>query len=106
MCDLPAAFVVRAIDGLAVNRGAGKIKRGSDTVKRQTTSGATPVLPPAQPSAKGSTDTATLELLSGWRLEDSSPTPDQVRAAEDELREFKRAMNENRASTGESILYP
>jgi hypothetical protein len=50
-------------------------------------------------------DTATLDLLASWRLEDSNPTSDQIREAEEQLREFKRAMNENRTSAGESNLY-
>ena len=75
-------------------------------MKHQTTSEARPALPPSQPSTKGSADSATLALLASWRLEDSKPTPDQIRAAQEELREFKRAMNENRSSAGEPILYP
>jgi len=75
-------------------------------MKQRTTSETTPIPTPAPPSTNGSMDVATLDLLASWRLEDSSPTPDQVRAAEEELREFKRTMNENRASTGEPILYP
>jgi hypothetical protein len=51
-------------------------------------------------------DTATLELLARWRLEDSKPTPDQIRVAQEELREFKRAMNENRSLAGKPSLYP
>jgi hypothetical protein len=74
-------------------------------VKHQSTSEARPVPPVAQAPTNGSRDTATLELLASWRLEDSKPTPEQIRAAEEELREFKRAMNENRASAGEPDLY-
>jgi hypothetical protein len=50
-------------------------------------------------------DTATLDLLASWRLEDSNPTPDQVQDAEEQLLEFKRAMNENRKAAGEGYLY-
>jgi hypothetical protein len=85
---------------------AGTIKREGGNVKNQTTSGTTPVLPTAQPSSNGAIDTATLELLASWRLEDSKATPDQIRKAEEELREFKQAMNENRTTAGEVILYP
>ena len=72
----------------------------------QTRSEANPVLPPVQPPTNGCIDTATLELLASWRLEDSKATPDQIRAAEEDLREFKRAMNDNRTAEGESLLYP
>jgi hypothetical protein len=75
-------------------------------VKHQTTSEATPVPPSAQAPTSDSRDTATLELLARWRREDSNPTLDQIRVAEEELREFKRMMNENRSSAGEPTLYP
>ena len=57
-------------------------------------------------SDNGSLDTATLELLASWRLQDATEDPEEIRAAEQELAEFKRAMNENRASAGEPLLYP
>ncbi len=72
-------------------------------MKHRTTSEAAPTSPT---STNGSIDTATLELLASWRLEDSKPTPEQIGEAEEELREFKRAMNENRTSAGQPILYP
>jgi hypothetical protein len=59
----------------------------------------------APPSADGAIDTATLELLQGWRLQDAIDDPEEVRAAEQELTEFKRAMNENRTLAGEPLLY-
>jgi hypothetical protein len=77
--------------------------RGPGNVKHRTES----VLPTGKPhSTNGLIDTATLELLASWRLEDSSATSAQIRTAEEELREFKRAMNENRTTAGEPILYP
>ena len=75
-------------------------------MKHQTTSESTPVQPPAQPSTNGSIDTATLELLAGWKLEDSTENPEEIRAAEQELAEFKRAMNKSRTDAGEPLLYP
>ena len=72
-------------------------------MKHQTTE--TPVLP-GPSSTNGSIDTATLDLLASWRQEDANATPEQIRAAEEELREFKRAMNENRSSVGAPLLYP
>jgi len=71
-------------------------------VKHRTTSEAACTSPT---STNGSIDTATLEILASWRLEDSKPTPEQIRAAEEELREFKRAMNENRTTVGQPILF-
>ncbi|HYW44736.1 MAG TPA: hypothetical protein VE959_17875 [Bryobacteraceae bacterium] len=77
-------------------------------MKRQTTSPgeATPAPPLAQPASNGSIDTATLELFAGWRLEDSTQNPEDIRSAEQELAEFKGAMNEARAAAGEPLLYP
>jgi hypothetical protein len=74
-------------------------------MKHQTTSEATPVLPPEH-STNGSVDTATLELFASWRLEDANATPEQIRAAQQDLQNFKRAMNETRTASGEPTLYP
>ena len=67
---------------------------------------ATSALPFGPPSEHGLIDTATLELLQAWRLQDATDSPEEIRAAESELAEFKRAMNETRASAGEPILFP
>ena len=61
---------------------------------------------PLQPGAIGEVDTETLALLEGWAREDATDDPEKLRMAQKELDEFKRAMNENRAATGERILYP
>lgn len=61
---------------------------------------------PPSPSPSGAIDTATLELLAIWRQQDATTDPEQIRAAEEEVAEFKKAMNENRTATGEHALYP
>jgi hypothetical protein len=61
--------------------------------------------PPSQPPA-ASIDTATLELLRLWRKQDATTDPEQIRAAEKELAEFKKALNDNRAASAEPALYP
>jgi len=58
------------------------------------------------PSAHGLIDTATLDLFAKWRAEDATDDPEELRAAEQELAEFKRAMNENRAATGARLVFP
>ena len=58
------------------------------------------------PWAPGAIDTETLELLEAWAREDATDDPEKLRAAQKELDEFKKAMNENRAACGERILYP
>ena len=71
------------------------------------TSTTQPTIPPVpQPGGNAAIDTATLELLAKWRSEDATADPEQLRTAERELAEFKKAMNENRTATGERILYP
>ena len=54
----------------------------------------------------GSVDTATLELLAAWKAEDATKDPEKLREADEEIAEFKRAMNENRAATGARLLFP
>jgi hypothetical protein len=50
-------------------------------------------------------DTATLELLSKWAKEDTTSDQDELRAAEFEISDFKKSMNENRVLSGESLLF-
>jgi ABC-type transporter Mla MlaB component len=59
-----------------------------------------------QLSGRDSIDSATVALLASWRRQDATEDPDEIRAAEQELAEFKRAMNEARSLIGESLLYP
>jgi hypothetical protein len=59
--------------------------------------------PPPNPGP--AVDTATLELLAAWRRQDATNDPDQVLAAEKELAEFKKSIDENRAMAGERKLY-
>lgn len=54
----------------------------------------------------GSINYELLELLEKWRLEDETDDPEEIRIAEKELAEFKRAMNENRIFSGEPLLFP
>jgi hypothetical protein len=64
-------------------------------------------IPPAAPSiSSGPMDTATLELLAKWRQDDATQSPEEILAAERDLQEFKQAMNESRAKSGEPPLFP
>jgi hypothetical protein len=60
----------------------------------------------AESSSDSDIDTATLELLAEWQREDATDDPQEICAAEGELAEFKKMMNQNRALAGERILYP
>ena len=74
--------------------------------QRATTTDSSVVPPVPAPLQPGEVDTETLALLEAWAREDATDDPEKLRAARKELDEFKRAMNENRAATGERILYP
>ncbi len=65
-----------------------------------------PVSDQAPPPPVRSVDTATLELLASWKAQDASTDPEQIRAAEEEVTEFIKAMNENRVATDERLLFP
>ena len=54
----------------------------------------------------GAVDTATLELLAAWKAEDATTDPEKIREADEEVTEFMKAMNRNRAATGERLLFP
>lgn len=51
-----------------------------------------------------SLDTATLALFASWRQQDATLDFEQIRAADRELAEFKKAMNENREPAGQPLL--
>jgi hypothetical protein len=75
-------------------------------MKHQAIPETNPMPPLAQPSNNNPIDTATLELFAKWRAEDATDDPEELRAAEKELAEFKKAMNENRAHAGEPVSPP
>lgn len=60
----------------------------------------------ATSSVPQSVDTATLELLSIWQHEDATTDPEQLKAAEEELAVFMKAVNEARTASGEPLVYP
>lgn len=49
---------------------------------------------------------ASIALLKSWLEEDATDDPDEMRQAEEELREFKRNMNLPRKETGARLHYP
>jgi len=76
-------------------------------MKQRTTITEPSLVPPVQLSvASDAIDTETLEILERWAREDATDDPEKLRNAQKELDEFKKAMNENRAASGERILYP
>ena len=76
-------------------------------MKQQTiTTEPAPMPTVGAPSANGTIDTETLEILAAWAREDATDDPEKLKAAQKELDEFKKAMNENRLVSGERILYP
>ena len=51
-------------------------------------------------------DDPTIALLQSWLEEDATDDPEELRAADEELREFKRNMNQPRKEAGARLLYP
>jgi hypothetical protein len=49
---------------------------------------------------------AAIALLKCWREQDATDDPVELRKAEEELVEFKRNLNANRAAAGERLTYP
>ena len=60
---------------------------------------------PAQFSGNGFIDTATLELLAAWKAEDATTDPEKLREADEEVAEFKKAMNDNRTMVGAPLSF-
>jgi hypothetical protein len=56
-------------------------------------------------AAPGIIDTATLELLAKWKAEDATTDPAAISAAEREVAEFKKSMNQSRAESGEPPVF-
>lgn len=50
--------------------------------------------------------TPTMALMKAWLEEDATDDPEEICAAEEELREFKRNMNLPRKEAGARLLYP
>jgi hypothetical protein len=73
---------------------------------KQPTTSHSPMSHLPQVSGDISIDSATLELLATWRVQDATTDPEQIQAAVQELADFKRAMNENRIVGGEPPLFP
>ena len=65
-------------------------------------------LPQPEPTARASDaeNAATIALLDSWLLEEATDDPEEIRHAEEELREFKRNMNAPRKASGERLLFP
>jgi len=51
-------------------------------------------------------DTTTLELLAAWKAEDATTDPEELRKADEEIAEFKKAMNETRFASGARPIFP
>lgn len=62
--------------------------------------------PASTPPPIAAIDTATLELLASWKAEDATTDPEKIREADEEIPQFKKAMNANHAATGDRLLFP
>jgi hypothetical protein len=61
-------------------------------------------LPPTEREEKPPGTAA--DLLRGWLRDEATDDPIQLQRAQEELDEFKRNINANRAATGERLPYP
>jgi hypothetical protein len=71
--------------------------RGPDAMKHDLPAPASSRSRLADASNRASVDTATLELLASREAQDATDNAEDLLAAERDLSDFKRAMNENRA---------
>jgi hypothetical protein len=91
---------------------AGKIQTAQEKLMRQPLQSEPPQIGPASrlPGSSAasvrSVDTATLDLLSVWQHEDATSDPAQLKAAEEELAVFMKAVNEARTASGEPLVFP
>jgi hypothetical protein len=60
----------------------------------------------AQSSNGDTVDSVTLDLLAEWRRQDATDNRQDIRAAEQDVTEFKKAMNKSRALAGQPPVYP
>ncbi len=105
---------VRAMNRFSrISAAAGKIQTGQEKLMRQPLESEPPQIRPASrlpgssaASVPRSIDTATLDLLSVWQREDATSDPVQLKAAEEELAIFMKAVNEARLASGEPLVYP
>ena len=64
-------------------------------------------LPPAEQEARGQEPRGSAaDLLRGWLRDEATDDPAQIQKAQEELDEFKRNINANRAATGERLPFP
>ena len=96
-----------------ISAAAVKIQTGQEKLMRQPLQSELPQIGPASrlPSSSAaavppSVDMATLDLLSVWQREDATSDPAQLKAAEEELAVFMKAVNEARTASGEPLVYP
>src|SRR3569833_2220572 len=64
---------------------------------------------PRQAPAQASADArrrAAMEQLQSWLDEEATSDPEEIRQAKQELEEFKRAMNANRADSADTAVFP
>jgi hypothetical protein len=85
---------------------AGTIEAGSKTMKRQAKTVTRPIRRFAQSSNGDTVDSVTLDLLANWRRQDATDNPHDIRVAEQEVAEFKKAMNDNRVLAGQPPVFP
>ena len=70
---------------------------------------ATPVRPSSSQEMKPGADeknAASIALLQSWLEEDATDDPDEIQSAQEELEQFKQAINAERERAGSRRIYP
>jgi len=66
-------------------------------------------LPPVQsitPPAVDAENAAAIAQIQAWKEEDATDDPEEIRKADDDLRELMYNLNKNRVESGERPLFP
>jgi hypothetical protein len=72
----------------------------------QNTAGTTATAPTQPTPTLDAKQLAAIALLNSYLETEATDDPEEIRKAEEELEEFKRNMNANRAATGERLVFP
>jgi len=58
-----------------------------------------------EPPVISTRNAAAIAALNQWIAEDATDDPEEIRKANEDVAEFKRNMNANRAATGERLVF-
>lgn len=77
----------------------------ADVMRKLVTDHLPPIEREGEPQSTAPQSTAA-NLLRGWLRDEATDDPTQIQKAQEELDEFKRNINANRAATDERLPFP